>query len=398
MQCFILGPGRDSEYYEALIATTRELDLPCIDVRDFADLVADKRFGEAAHPLVLVPDTPGHRQAIDPVIAFAREQNGHAFVAYLSDEVASGDYKRLVRTSFAEWITWRDCRDEMRELVARLTSATVAGRTAKVVSFLPVKGGVGNTTLLIEVGAYLSSRRKRGGMRVAILDLNLQGGSVADALDVEPRFDVAEIVGRPERLDEQLIDIFTSRRGATLDIFASPPNRIGLDAVSPEIVFTFLDAVSDRYDVILLDLPSQSMSWSDTLLQGSDAIVLSTGESVPALRKIAAFLLHLDGLAVPDKKLAVAVNAVEADLLGRVARRDVIERPLAKRTTFTVRRDDKATMSALDLGRPLFEMAAGSKAAKDMKRIAEWVEAVTDLAQVAARSGPPASTKRKAVA
>lgn len=384
MECFILsdGPG---DPQAALDSIAGELDLPRHAASRLEDLRTDKRFLEASHPLVLVPGAAG--ADLDALVQFARDHSGHAFMVLLADEVPPADYKRLVRTGAADWITWRDCREELRDLVNRLASATVAGRAAKVVSFLPSKGGVGNTTLLVEVATVLASRRKRGGTRVAALDLNLQGGTLADALDAEARFDVAELLGRPERLDAQLIDIFTSRHGRTLDIFASPPNRITVDAISPEIVFTFLDAIAGRYDVVLLDLPAQWMNWTDTLLQGSDAIVLSSRDSVPGLRKAAAILAHIDALAIPSPKLAVAVNAVEADLLGRVSRREVIERPLVNRRTFTIRRDDKTAVGALDLGRALAEVAPGSKAVKDMRRVAEWVEATTDLAQ-AVRQAP----------
>ena len=73
----------------------------------------------------------------------------------------------------------------------RVVEVDPVERTARVLSFLPSKGGVGNTMLVVETAVCLAARLKRGG-RVAILDLNLQGGTVADALDIEPRFVTAQ--------------------------------------------------------------------------------------------------------------------------------------------------------------------------------------------------------------
>lgn len=381
MQCFLVGGGEDGPEV-GLAGFVRSLGLQPATAPDLARLRDDKRLAGGARSLVLIPDTPSHPLDMAEAIEFAKEQGGQAFVVWLADTVAPDDYKRLVRTGSADWITWRDHRDELRDLVARLGADASPGRAATVLSFVPSKGGVGNTTVVIEVAVHLSTRRKRGGARVAIVDLNLQGGTVADALDIEPRFDVAEIMHRPERLDEHLVDVFTSRQSKTLDVFASPVSRLGLEAVNPAIIFTFIDAIASRYDAILFDLPAHWSSWTDNLLQGSDAVVVCGGESVPALRRLVATLAHVDGLGVADGKLAAVVNAVETDLLGRVARRAVIERALARRRTFLVRRDREGTANALDVGRPLSDVGPNTRVVRDLKRVADWVETVAERSPV----------------
>lgn len=375
----MVGAGGDPAT-DALAGFARELGLSPATSPDLARLRTDKRFADASHPLVLVPDTGVGPLDVGAAADFAREHVGRGFVVCLADTIAPDDYKRLLRTGAADWIAWRDHREELRELVARLdgASAAASGRSATVLSFLPSKGGTGNTTLVVEAAFHLATRRKRSGARVAILDLNMQGGTVADALDVEPRFDVSEIVDRPERLDEQLIDIFTSRPSKSLHVFAGPMRRISTEAVKPEVVFTVVDSIAARYDTVLIDLPAHWSPWTDTLLRGSDAVVVCGGESVPALRRLTSMLGHLDGLALPPGRIAAVVNAATVDVLGRVTRRAVVERALAKRRTFFVRRDDASAGNALDVGRPLLEVAPHTRIARDLKQLAEWVGAVAD--------------------
>ncbi|MCW6511944.1 AAA family ATPase [Lichenifustis flavocetrariae] len=380
MQSFIVGEG-GGPLHHALAAVVKELRLSLCYAKGLAQLRLDRAFAEAERPLVLVPDAQALPATVTEVVDFAREFNGQAFVVYVADTIAPADYKRLVRTDSADWITLRDCRDELPELVARLAVADTSGRAAKIVSFVPSKGGVGNTTLVVETAVLMAARRKRGGLRIAILDLNLQGGTVADALDLEPRFDLSEIVDRPERLDEQLIDIFTSRYSKNLDVFASSKSRLGLDGVKSELLFTFIDSIAGRYDAILFDLPVHWSSWTDTLLKGSDAVVISGTESVPGLRRLTTALDHIDRLALPGSKLAVVVNAVETDLLGRASRRMLIERALAKRQSFLVRHDGKSASRALDIGKPLSELAPQSRMVKDVKCLAVWIEKATGQSQ-----------------
>ena len=394
MQLFLVGVWNDPVGAE-LGGVPEELGLSPTVFPNLVRLRSDSLFTEAPNPLVVVLETPSDPLALAETIDLAQEQSGRAFVVWLAQSIEPDQYKKLVRTGAAEWITFDNCREELRDVVARLNAVAPNERTAKILSFIPSKGGVGVTTLAIETAIYLSTRRKRNAPKIAILDLNLQGGTVADALDVEPRFNVTEIVDRPDRLDEQLIDIFTSRHSKRLDVFASPMSRFRSEAVKPEVVFTFIDSISARYDAIFFDLPVHWSIWTDSLLLGSDAIIVCGQESVPGLRRLAATLLHIDGLAIAENKVAAVVNAVETDLLGRVSRRAVIERALAQRRTFFIRRDSRNTSNALDVGRPLLELAPTSRIAKDVRRLAEWIETIADHSQKA-RSRPALS--RKAVA
>jgi pilus assembly protein CpaE len=367
--CFIIAAQRSDTRVLALSKLAESLAYTISYADDIASLLRDRSFANAQRSLVLIPDLV--TGSADAAIQLARSEQGRAFVVYVAESIAPESYKALVRSRAGEWIGWDTCREELRDLTKAMGDMEVVERSAKVLSFVPSKGGVGNTTLAVEIAVHLSSRRKRPS-RVALLDLNLQGGTLADTLDVEPRFEIGEIVAQPERLDEQLIDVFTSRHTPRLDIFACPNRRIALGDVPPTIIFSFIDAIAKRYEAVLIDLPHAWVSWIDNILQGSDAVVLSGGATVPALRALTQSLTHLDTLEIPANRLSVAVNACEVDLLGRIARREDIERPLAGRTIFCLRRDSAAANAALDAGRSLIDMSPTARLTRDIGQLAEW--------------------------
>lgn len=189
MQCFLVGVS-DTGRQTALAALADEFGFPFHRLADLKQLKSDPQYQNELQPLIFLSSLEAAPTPVREAIEFAREQSGRGFVVCLADTMAPDDYKRLVRTGSAEWMTPAAIDEEFRELVIRLKTTSAIERAAKVVSFVPSKGGVGNTTLAIEVASYLSTRRSRAARRVAILDLNLQGGTLADALDVEPRFDV----------------------------------------------------------------------------------------------------------------------------------------------------------------------------------------------------------------
>nr|WP_254803830.1 hypothetical protein [Methylobacterium sp.]USU34604.1 hypothetical protein NG677_23850 [Methylobacterium sp.] len=376
MNCFLIAADRGEARVQALARLAQGLGYTVLYAADFAALHRNRAFMEARRPLVLVPEGQG---ATEGAIQLARMEPSRAFVVYVAEALAPDLYKSLVRSQSGEWIGWDNAAQELRDVTKGLGATEPADRNARIVSFLPSKGGVGNTTLTVETGIRLSSQRKQP-LRVALLDLNLQGGTLADALDVEPRFDIGEIVAQPERLDEQLVDVFTSRHTPRLDIFACPPRHIAFGDVPPAILFTFIDTIARRYEAILMDLPKVWVPWIDNILQGSDAVVVCGGATVPALRVLTQSLAHLDTLEIPAERLAVAVNACETDLLGRITNQAQIERPLSGRSVFCLRRDPATANGALDAGRSLFEIAPNARLTHDIGRLAEWCGTAAKLA------------------
>src|SRR6202030_2728363 len=132
------------------------------------------------------------------------------------------DYKRLVRTGGADWVSASAIPQEILDIMSRQPAAGQArpARRAQpvVASVAPSAGGVGNTTLALEMSAHLTTSKATANRRICIVDLDFQGSHVCDYLDIEPRLQIQEIADRPERLDAHLFSIFVSRHASGLDV------------------------------------------------------------------------------------------------------------------------------------------------------------------------------------
>lgn len=374
MRCFIVGI--DPAEVDRLARLTADLGFSAAIRSDLDTLRAEAGLRGAGRSLVLVAGAG----LISSAGRLAVDLSEHVFVVVVADAIPAEQYKALLRTGSGEWVQWASCGVELAELAKRIAAPAHDGRHAHIISFLPSKGGVGNTALVAEIALHLSSRRpvgRRGSPRIAALDLNLQGGTLADSLDIEPRFDLAEIAGRPERLDEQLVDVFTSRFEQHFDVFAPPPREAPVGDIAADLVFTFLDAISPRYDTVLLDLPHAAFGWTDVLLQGSDAVAVTGIATVPGLRRLRARLEHVESLNVGAERRLAVVNGVGTDLMGRFMRRPEIERALGTHNSIFVRRDATSMDAAADSGRPLLATAPDSRLGRDFRRLAEWVEAIS---------------------
>ena len=375
LHCFIVSPAGHSPKVALLVAQAQQLGWSVDILTSLDALISQRTFVQAKHPIVLLADTASDRELAANALHFAESQAAHAYLVYIGDSIDANIYKQLLRTQAAEWIKWDLLSFELPDVIKRFPNSNGAPppSSAKILTFYPSKGGVGNTTLAIEVAICLATMRSYRGSRIALLDLNLEGGTLADSLNIEARFDIHEIASHPERLDNQLIDVFASRHSDRLDVFATLPRRVSAGEIAPQMIFAVLDLLSSRYDVILIDLPNHHLLWNNNLLLGSDVVILSGTSTVPALKQVRAKLALLDELKISESKIAVIINQCEKSLLGQVVRRKEISRALPGRQVFFIREDVVAVRAAANAGRPLMELSSNSYVSKDIRKLVNWI-------------------------
>jgi pilus assembly protein CpaE len=320
--------------------------------------------------LVIVPDFVGDATNI---VDFSQAARGRAFVIYISDTVSADTYKQFSKSGAGEWIRWSSLAEEIPDVLRQHASGPARANGA-IIAFLPSAGGVGNSTLALETAIHLASRGK-GKRSTCVLDLNFQSSGFPTNLDIEPRFDIAEILADPSRLDQHLVDVLTSKHSSGVDVFASPPQRFDYGKLDSTILFAILDEISRRYDVVHLDLPTVWFPWMENLLLGSDRILVTGTYNIPSVKRLATKMQYLESLNVAGDHIAAIINHAESGLFGGgvVRRSDVISALSGVKVLF-IRRDDKAALEATNAGRTIAQSGGGRGLKKDMKQVGEWID------------------------
>ncbi len=353
-------------------------------VETVAALVVDPAFTGARRRAVVLLAREASAATEADLVAFVEGPGRGTATVYVADSLAAATYKRLLRAG-GEWLTREALRRELPETLRRIEgpAAEDAPTGAVITAFLPAKGGVGNTMLAAECGYDAARRAGKTGGRVAVIDLNVQSAALADLLDLEARLDFSEILGRPERLDARLAEIFASRHGSGLDVYASASRGLVFEEVNGRALFALIDRLSQLYTAVHVDLPALRFSWTETLLAGADAVVATGTSDVPALRRLAEDAAVLDRLGVDRKRTLFVVNRCDTTLLGGIARKGEIERVLPDREVLMIRRDEALAGEAADLGRPILEFAPKKPLGRDIRALAER------LATAAPAATPP---------
>jgi pilus assembly protein CpaE len=340
---------------------------------------------ELVHVIFLAPSDDA--TYVDVLVRTAETYRRRIFFILVSDEISGSDYKRLMRSGGADWVSANAPAQEILDIVVRPPAGSdvaVPERARPIlVSFVPSAGGVGNSTLAVEVAMQLRKGKATANRRVCLVDLDFQTSHVCDYLDIEPRLHIEEISANPKRLDSQLFEVFVTHHSSGVDVFASPRSKFdtcGLDFAALDALFGL---ISTRYDLIMIDFPVNWYSWTPKVLAASSGIIVSGTNSIPGLRQIAEALTALRATTDVFGELRVAINNCERGLFGQVARRQHVKSVLPGEQIFYVR-NDPAVLESINTGMPMALSGSRRRIGKDIGKITEFCSGLASPSMAAA--------------
>lgn len=193
----------------------------------------------------------------------------------------------------------------VEDLAAAIRKA-MEGQRAEVhdglFSFLPAKAGSGASTIVLNTAAALA----RLGKRVLVIDADLRSGILAVLIGARRRGGLEAVLQRCEQIDGFLwADSVTPAHGVDFLL----PSR-SLDAPLPDWsnYYQLLDFASDRYDVILADLPEVINPATLEIVRRSRGVYFVCTPELPALDLAAQRHEELSRIGSTHDRTAVLLN------------------------------------------------------------------------------------------
>ncbi len=125
----------------------------------------------------------------------------------------------------------------------------MAKKRGKVISVSSVKGGVGKTTILLNLaGIYYMMKKK-----VLIIDFDLYSGGVAALLNVKNEKDVFQLMDSISNGRFSSIDDYVTSYNRGIDVLAAPRDPRQAMKMTNRYIPLILDMTRKDYDVILVD-------------------------------------------------------------------------------------------------------------------------------------------------
>ena len=217
---------------------------------------AIETLGVERSPNILIVDISGVDLPISQVDTLAEVCEPGVTVIAIGNRNEIGLYRDLLQAGVTDYIV----KPLTSQLIARALNKGIGTREAGAIqkklgtmtALIGARGGVGSTTISVNLAWYLANRQSR---RVALVDLDLQNGDCALALNIKPTQGMREALVNPTRIDSTLLERVMTPVGHRLFVLSSEePLRDNLE-ITAEGVETLVGALREQFHYVIVDVP-----------------------------------------------------------------------------------------------------------------------------------------------
>jgi len=274
-----------------------------------------------------------------------------------------------VKEFFPQPINRSDVEQALKRFKDRraLAAPVTQQKSGKLISVVGSKGGVGTTTISVNLAVTLAEQEK--DQSVAILDMNTLFGEIPLFLEISPKYHWGEITKNIERLDETFLMNVLSRHSSGVHVLPSPGYLNGHQAPTPKTMERLLTVMKHMFDFVVIDCGPSTDETALKTIQMSDEVLLVSVLSLPCLANANKLLRSFIDLGYLSKERIKVV-------LNRYINKSEITLKDAKKGIghdmfWIIPNDYATTMSAINNGKPLSIIAPKSKIVKSFRDMAE---------------------------
>jgi pilus assembly protein CpaE len=188
------------------------------------------------------------------------------------------------------------------------------GAEGRVISIIGPKGGVGRTTIAINLGIGLV--RQSPERRVLIIDGNIYFGDVGVFLNTRGQYSLLDMVAMaeiPEEIDPASVDSILVPHESGVKLLVAPTSPGDANQVSLSGMINMLDHLKKLFDYIIIDTGPTIDDVLAGAIQGSDRLIMVSAPLMPALKDARVMLGELRSVDYAMGDVLLVLNAVPKD-------------------------------------------------------------------------------------
>ena len=215
---------------------------------------------------------------------------------------------KALRLGAKEFLPKPVLREDLVRVLSMLASISPENEVSqsKIITVYSNKGGIGKTTIAVNLAAELAKVTKD---KVALVDLNLQLGDISTFLNLNPPFDVNYVIRRLIDKEENiLIKGFEKYKDLSLYVLSDPSYIEQSESITTQQITTLFSALKKVFRYIVVDMSSSIDSISLKILDSSDWIMFTTIVNIPAIRNAQRCLNLFRSRKYPSNKVKIVIN------------------------------------------------------------------------------------------
>jgi pilus assembly protein CpaE len=230
----------------------------------------------------------------------------HAKAAFVwSMPLEAGKIADSIRTS-------AENRKKAKKQTGRLTPPgvkpiPVPGPQGKLLAVYSGKGGVGCTTLAVNLALALQSE----DTPTILVDADLQFGDIKVLMNLQSGYSIADVAASAEGLDQELLEQVVVSYEKGLHVLLAPPSPEIGDEVTVEGVRNLIELLRGHYAYIVIDADSYLNDVALAILEQADLILTIATPDVPAIKNTSMLIDTLHKLDIPRERLTLVMNQVD---------------------------------------------------------------------------------------
>ena len=336
----------------------------------------------ANHDIVIFSTDPSNPADLSAVEVLTDQRSSDTIYLALTDaDLPLSKARALTRAGVDDVLPFPSTGNEIAEQVGHWIARkravieerySSAGTRGKLIAVQQARGGIGATTVAVNLADQLLDRRgtfkKEATNRVVVVDLDLQFGTVGDFLDVDEQEGLLQLAVENFLPDANWIEQSLVRLPSGLAVLAAPQRFAPLESLQPVQVESLIATLKTMFDYVVVDLPRALVGWIEPVLTETDRLYIVMDMTVPAVRasrRLMDFVLA-DNAALP---IELIVNREKKPMMLREHHREAAK-ALDAAFNHWIADDPKAARMAIDYGKPVSEVAGRSDLAKGIAALA----------------------------
>ena len=193
-------------------------------------------------------------------------------------------------------------RNLLRSELARETKS-------KVITVVSPKGGAGKTAISSNLAVGLAAHAPN---RVALVDVDLQFGDVANALRLTPERTLADFGRSSVALDATTVKAFLTAHPSGLFALCAPDSPAEADGVKPETLGTAIDLLAEMFPYVVIDTAAGLDEATLTAMEHSTDLVVVCATDVASARGLRKEIEAFDILGFTTQRRHFVLNRADA--------------------------------------------------------------------------------------
>jgi pilus assembly protein CpaE len=243
-----------------------------------------------------------------------------------------------------------------------------AGEPGRVVAVFSPKGGVGRTTVAVNLAVAAATDL---GKKVVLVDASFQFGDVGVLLNLNPKSkSIADLLPQLEANEADAIDVFVIDHSSGVRVLLAPPTPETAELITPAAVRKVIDSLRRNHDLVVVDCTAFFNDTTLAILDIADVILTMLSLEITSIKNMRLFLEVAQQLGYETGKVRLILNRADSALGIRVVD---VEQSIGRKVDETIVSDGRSVVYALNRGVPFYLSNKEAQVSQDILRLARAV-------------------------